>query len=184
MKVADIPFNMKANYSEDFIESPDNREEMLKGINFLLDNKTSDTNIKVQVLLNTLLGHYYRVLGEFDEAVKFIEDVIEYHDKAGEKGVLHLVGAKIRLATTYLGAKKLKKAEGILNEIVAHENKDVQEKYREVALQQLGKVLFKQDRTELALNCFLEAHQILLLKGDMKQIPMCEKAIDYIRHDN
>ena len=178
MKTADIPHDMNYEMGEDLKEKPTNLEEMKEGIDFIHSALMKESDELKKASMLSLIGVYSRIVGELTESESYLSEAIEIfkkHQKA--KPLTYL---RLRLATTLHWKEKYSSAEKIFLEIIQSQTPESKH-YLDYACQHMGKCKFDQKLYKEALNYFMQALDLRLVKGDMELIRSTEMAIEKVR---
>ena len=175
--IKDIPHNMEYFIDENLKEVPQDETEIKQGVHFLLNeiDKVANNDSKKLIHLYKLVGGFYRIVGMLVDSENYLNKALEIAQKENEK--LLEISIQLRIASTLLEKKKYSAADKIFRKVLNFKNNDVQDKFRDYALQHLGKSLFDQERFKEALDLFLEAHEIRLIKGELHLIEASQFAI-------
>lgn len=178
-----IPYNMNYNTSDDLREYPEDAEQMRNGVDFLVEEVGRLDN-EVQIALEKgLIGGYYRILGNYNESLEYLEASKTLYKKLDRLDAV--VAIDLRIATTYSYMKKYSTADAIFRKWIdaMRSTKYPQiNKYLDFACQHLGKSRFEQGFFQEALDLLLEAHQERIMKGDIDLIKSTEHAISIVKH--
>lgn len=181
MKASDIPFNMNFSYGDDLREVPEDSEQMRKGLDWLQDKVVElgpDDSKKAAVLL-AQIGGYARIMGDFELSEKCYLDAIKAFEdlKASEQ----VFATKLRLAVTFQYQRKFSKSTEIYEKaikIMRSSKSASVRNYLDFAIQHFGKQKFEQGFFSEALDYFMEAYELRIVKGDLDLVASTEFAIN------
>lgn len=180
MKKSDIPFNMEFSYGDDLREVPEDTHQMKKGVDWLQDKLVEigpDDNKKAAVLL-THLGGFARIMGDYDLSEKCYLDAARAFEEL--KMSEQVFATKLRLAVTYQHKGNTTKSSEIYMKAIKmmKESKSQSVRsYLDFALQHYGKQKFEAKLYQEALDLFMEAMELRIIKGDLDLISSTEFAI-------
>ncbi|GAB4014574.1 MAG: hypothetical protein Fur0010_12830 [Bdellovibrio sp.] len=173
-----IPYDMSTKFNDDLKDEAVNPEDMKKGIAFLKEKlEEAKDDLELAKIYN-MIGIYQRILSNFEDAeVSFSQAHTIFTNL---KETVLLEGVNLRMAIMYQQMGDYNKSDSIftriIKEIEQNQNKAL-EHYHDFVLQHYGKSLFDQKRYQKALDLFLRAHAMRLLKGDVNLIQSTELAI-------
>jgi tetratricopeptide (TPR) repeat protein len=163
-----IPFNMTFHFNKELREVPNDKKEMLQGIQWLKTCGESNSNV------HGLIGVYARIVEQLDESEEYLRLAIEHADN--EKSVCI---NELRLAHTYQWKKQFQQANSLFQKLFHQlETSHVYADYKDFLFQHYGKNLFDQGLYGEALKYFQKALEIRFVKGDPELIASVELAIE------
>ncbi|WP_160645308.1 tetratricopeptide repeat protein [Chengkuizengella marina] len=173
-----IPYNMNYTIHADSLrEYPENREQMLKGIQYLKDKLDLEENIIDQAKLLGNIGAFLRIVNNLKEAEHYLLKAIKCCKQ--ENNHLGLFINQLRISHVYHWKQNYAKANQMFCELVKMvENEPKYINYKDFVYQHYGKCLFDQKRLDEALIYFLEALRIRKDKKENLLIESSEKAIE------
>jgi tetratricopeptide (TPR) repeat protein len=162
-----IPFDMTFHFDKELREVPNDKEEMMGGIQWLKEH--SDNSGKVY----GLIGVYARIVGQLKESEHYLKFVIEQSDN--KKSIFI---NELRLAHTYQWKKDFQTANPLFQKLLKQiEETNLYDDYKDFLFQHYGKNLFDQRLYEEAMYWFRKALEIRLEKGNRELIESVELAI-------
>lgn len=185
MKASDIPYNMEYEISdEDLREFPVDADQMQKGVE-LLKSKLGQQGLSEleSAALMSQIGVYSRIVGDLDTSENMLINTLHiYQDQNKQTHVLH---TQLRLATTLQWKGNFTKAEKYYNDItkriLAGGERSSLHKFLDFAYQHHGKCLFEKSMYKDALEKFMQAMELRVIKGDLNLIQSTEHALKVVR---
>ncbi len=183
MKIADIPHKMDFTFDDELHEVPLDKGEMKKGLRFLEGKLKEDgINELESAVIMTLIGQFSRILGGLAQSEEMLTKA--FHIFKEKQQVTHAFNVKLKLAMTLLALGNKGKAQKITKGCLDYLSKSKDAKlslFNDHIIHQLGRIAFAQRYYEQALNHFLKAHEIRILKGNVEHIQQTEHAISVTR---
>ncbi len=184
MKKSDIPFNMNFSFGDDLREVPEDSHQMKKGLDWLQDKLVElgpEDNKKAAVILSHI-GGYARIMGDLELSEKCYLDAIKVFEEL--KMSEQVFASKLRLAVTYQHKGNTSKSSEIYTKaikVIKGSKSQSVRGYLDFALQHYGKQKFEQKLYQEALNLFMEAYELRIIKGDLELLSSTELAISKTR---
>lgn len=179
MKI-EIPYNMKFFINNELNETPENLEEMKKGVSWLKDKseEVDQNDLGKKANLLSQLAGYARIIGDYSLSEESFNMTIKILEDLGNPELVFF--NKLRMAVLYQNTKNLTKSSEIylkaIKFIRGSKSKKVKN-YLDFALHNYGKQLFEQKRYQEAMELFVEAHEVKIGKGDINSIKATELAM-------
>ncbi|MBO8154876.1 MAG: hypothetical protein H0Z32_00325 [Bacillaceae bacterium] len=166
MNVKSIPFNMELSYDDELREQPVRSDEMMEGLNFLMDCLNIDSiSRKTQAQIAGWIGVYARIARDYHVSVQYLKEAINLFEEMSETRGAFV--QKLQLANTLHWKGEHTEAKRLFMELlqVTEENR-VLEEYRDFLYQHYGKFLMDEGNPELARKYLQEALVIRKIKGN------------------
>jgi tetratricopeptide (TPR) repeat protein len=183
MKKDEIPFNMNFTYGNDLREVPDDPEQMRKGVDYLKEKLEEEQDGgAAEAALRSQLAGYCRIMGDLELAKEHYQKAKDILKEAGKEQ--HIFAIQLRMAIVYQWDGRFKNADEIYSKSIEKSRRSSDktiQKYLDFALQHYGKSKFEQGQFDSALDCFMEALELRLIKGDLTLIESTQKAIEVTR---
>ncbi len=181
MKPSDIPFNMNFSFGDDLREVPEDSEQMRKGLDWLQDKiveLAADEGSKAGVILSQI-GGYARIMGDLSLSEKCYLDAIKVFEEL--KKSEQVFAMKLRLAIVFQYKGNFTKSSEIYTkciELTRTSKSSAVQSYLDFALHHFGKQKFEQGFYSEALDLFMEAYELRIIKGDLSLISSTELAVN------
>lgn len=181
MKTGEIPFNMNFLFGDDLREVPEDTEQMRKGLDWLQDKLVeiaADESAKAAVILSQI-GGYARIMGDLKLSEKCYVDAIKVFEEL--KKTEQVFAMKLRLAIVYQYKGNFTKSSEIYTkaiQMIRSSKAQAVQGYLDFAIHHYGKQKFEQGFYSEALELFMEAYELRIIKGDLSLISSTEFAIN------
>ncbi|TCT25654.1 hypothetical protein EDD68_103209 [Melghiribacillus thermohalophilus] len=181
MRVKSIPFNMKWNVDDELRERPVSSEEMVEGLNFLMDCLNIDSlSIQTRAKIIGWIGVYARIAKDYHLSTDYLKQAIKLYEDLGDARGAFV--QKLRLACTWHWKGKIREAGHLFHQLLQEvEQNEKLDGYRDFLYQHYGKFQLDRGKPELAMNYFREALHIREGKGDQELIETTKKCLHKCR---
>ncbi|MCP4913572.1 MAG: hypothetical protein GY909_10670 [Oligoflexia bacterium] len=181
----DIPYNMNYDYGDLLREVPEDAESLRQGIEFLQDKIKESIGKKEKLKLYSQLGFYQRLLGSYQESLQSFDEATHLVNELNENNYLdsQLDAIEIRRSVTLLWMGKISQAQSSLTKLQEKHEAMKDSKYLDFIYQHYGKLKFEQKQFKTALDLFLKALEIRIVKGNIELISSTELAIAKTREN-
>jgi HTH-type transcriptional regulator, pleiotropic regulator of extracellular virulence genes len=160
---------MKPFLRQHFEDAPVRRAELHE----LLNNLQICTDETEEMRLSGRIGEHYRMLGEYNAALIYLQNAVELVRKLGDSR--QEIANLLRLATTLQYADRHAEALPLFRDALV---KSRGGSYEDFALQHMGKCLVELGQIEEARTCFEAALVIRQIKGDTELLASTHEALD------
>lgn len=181
MSKIEIPFNMNFSYGDDLREVPEDSGQMKKGLDWLQDKLVElgpEDAVKAGALLTQIAG-YARIMGDFKLSEKCFLDAIKIFEE--EKKNEHVFVNKLRMGVLYQHMKNYTKSTEIYTKsikFIRSSSSPQVKKFLDFAIHHYGKLKYEQKMFSEALDLFMEAYELRMVKGDLELMSSTEFAIN------
>jgi tetratricopeptide (TPR) repeat protein len=173
MNIDQIPYNMNYMIDEDLREKPEDRQEMLAGVQYLKKHFHQSPSAQTA----GLIGVYCRMTKQLTEAEAYLQQAQALHTASSRKQ--SVIVNQIRLAHVYQWQGRFTEADRLFISAIRQIEQDSDlEGYLDFAYQHYGKNLFDQHRYKEALQCFNRALAIREDKADPSLTASTQQAIE------
>ncbi|MCB0420293.1 MAG: hypothetical protein KDD61_04820 [Bdellovibrionales bacterium] len=156
MNPENIPYNMSFSFCNNLRETAIDENEMINGVNYLLDCLEKTKDPFHQAHLKSHIGVYQRILGHLDQSLENLESALHYFEKTEDD--LKILVTKIRLAHTYQWLKSFQKADELLSSALELSQSNIRfQSHIDFVLQHYGKLRFEQGLYQQAKEFFEKA---------------------------
>ncbi|PIK16711.1 tetratricopeptide repeat protein [Halobacteriovorax sp. JY17] len=181
MDISEIPFNMNIEIADDLREVPVDTDQMHRGINFLKEAASEESEELIKAKIFSHIGFYSRIVFELNQSHDFYEQSIALYEKHKKK--LSAFSVKIRLAVTYQWMGKFAKADSFFHhalEVCRSSNEKKVQKFEVTILEYYGKCKFEQHSISKAEELLTDALEIRIISGDLELINQAQHALTIV----